>query len=47
MEKCGFRFQFSREADVPLLGERRLEHHWALARGEWLARRGEREEAGR
>ncbi len=47
MEKCGFRFQFSREADVPLLGERRLEHHWALATGEWLARRGEREEAGR
>lgn len=38
IEKCGFLYRFSREADVPLMGERRLEHHYALTKGEWEAR---------
>ena len=41
IEKCGFRYQFSRETDVPLLGERRLTHFFALTRPQWAADRGE------
>lgn len=39
VEKCGFQYQFSGESDVELLGERRLEHHYALSREAWRARR--------
>ena len=35
IEKCGFRYHFSRETDVPLMGERRLTHFFALSREEW------------
>lgn len=34
IEKCGFRFRFSREEDVPLMGERRMTHFYALTREE-------------
>ena len=37
IEKCGFRHQFSQETDVPLLGERRLTHFFALTRSQWAA----------
>lgn len=37
IEKCGFRYHFAREEDVPLLGERRLTHFYALTRAEWAA----------
>lgn len=35
IEKCGFPYRFSREEDVPLMGERRLTHFYALTRREW------------
>ena len=35
MEKCGFRRRFSQEEEVPLLGERRLTHCYALTREEF------------
>lgn len=41
IEKCGFRYQFSRETDVPLMGERRLTHFFALTRPQWAADGGE------
>ncbi len=41
IEKCGFRYQFSKETGVPLLGERRLTHFFALTRPQWAADGGE------
>ena len=41
LENCGFRYQFSRETDVPLMGERRLTHFFALTRPQWAADGGE------
>ena len=41
IEKCGFHYQFSRETEVPLLGERRLTHFYALTRGQWEEGRDE------
>ena len=41
IEKCGFRYQFSRETDVPLMGERRLTHFFALTPPQWAADGGE------
>ena len=38
VEKSGFRYRFSCEANVELMGEVRLEHHYALTKEEWLAR---------
>lgn len=38
IEKCGFTFQFSRRADVPLLGETRTECRYALTRETWEKR---------
>ena len=35
IEKCGFVYRFSQETDVPLMGERRLTHFFALTREEW------------
>lgn len=35
VEKCGFRYQFTGEAHVPLMDEMRLELHYALTREEW------------
>ena len=43
IEKCGFRYQFSEETDVPLLGERRLTYFFALTRPQWAADGGEDE----
>ena len=37
VEKCGVRYRFTEQADVPLLGERRTELHYALTRAEWAA----------
>ena len=41
IEKRGFRYQLSRETDVPLMGERRLTHFFALTRPQWAADGGE------
>lgn len=41
IEKCGFFYRFSREEDVPLMGERRLTHFYALTREEWEGRKAE------
>ena len=38
IEKCGFQYQFSRKENVPLLGEERLTHHWALTYDAWRRR---------
>ena len=38
IEKCGFRFQFSRETEVTLMNERRLTHFYALTKEVWQAR---------
>lgn len=35
IEKCGFRYQFSRTEDVPLLAERRMTHFYALEKAVW------------
>lgn len=35
IEKCGFRFRFSHEEDVPLMGERRMTYFYALTKEEW------------
>ena len=35
IEKCGFVYRFSQETEVPLMGERRLTHFFALTREEW------------
>ena len=35
IEKCGLVYRFSQETDVPLMGERRLTHFFALTREEW------------
>lgn len=32
IEKCGFAYRFSREEDVPLMGERRLTHFYAITK---------------
>lgn len=42
IEKCGFRYRFSRETAVELLGERRLTHFYAWTRAEWRAAEGKR-----
>ena len=38
IEKCDFRLRFSQWTDVPLLGEERLTHFYALTKGEWQNR---------
>ena len=38
IEKCGFRYRFSRETEVTLMNERRLTHFYALIREEWEER---------
>lgn len=35
IEKCGFRYRFSQETDVALMGERRMTHFYAMTREEW------------
>ena len=42
IEKCGFRFQFSREEEAVLLGERRLNRFYAQTRADWEAGRAVR-----
>lgn len=32
IEKCGFLYRFSQETDVPLMGERRMTHFYALTK---------------
>lgn len=39
IEKCGFRFRYSRETDVSLLNERRMTHFYALTKEEWQSAR--------
>lgn len=38
IEKCGFRFRFSRRTEVSLLKEQRLTHFYALTKEEWQSR---------
>lgn len=35
IEKCGFLYRFSRESQVPLMGEVRLTHYYAMEKGDW------------
>lgn len=43
IEKCGFRYRFSREEEAVLLGERRLNHFYAQTRADWNAGQAVRE----
>ncbi len=38
IEKCGFFYQFSRETEAPLMGERRLTHFFAQTKQQWARR---------
>lgn len=35
IEKCGFRYRFSRVTLVPLMDEARMSHYYAISRQEW------------
>ena len=37
VEKCGFRYRFTEQTWVELMGEERTELHYALTREEWQA----------
>lgn len=36
--KCGFRFEFKKQTDVPAFNERRMTLFYSLTRGDWAAR---------
>lgn len=43
--KCGFRFEFRKEQDVPALGERRITYFYSLSREDWAPCAGAKEDS--